>query len=120
MKYCGVTKGRTIELAETLPFPEGQNVRVTVEPWPSTLRPGSPQAIVLAMREPPHLRPPDVDELEAALESAKLPMHEGVILNLDENDLWIAACAREASATLVTRDSDLRQIDGLTVEDWTQ
>ena len=40
-------------------------------------------------------------------------------LALDENDLWIAACAREAGATLITRDTDFRQIDGLVVEDWT-
>ena len=40
-------------------------------------------------------------------------------LVLDENDLWIAACAREAGATLITRDTDFRQIDGLVVEDWT-
>jgi predicted nucleic acid-binding protein len=41
-------------------------------------------------------------------------------LTLDENDLWIAACAREAGATLTTRDTDFRQIDGLEVEDWTR
>jgi predicted nucleic acid-binding protein len=41
-------------------------------------------------------------------------------LALDENDLWIAASARDAGATLVTRDTDFRQIDGLTVQDWTQ
>ena len=41
-------------------------------------------------------------------------------LTLDENDLWIAACARSAGATLITRDTDLRQIDGLEVEDWTR
>ena len=41
-------------------------------------------------------------------------------LALDENDLWIAASARQAGATLVTRDTDFRQIEGLRVEDWTR
>ena len=41
-------------------------------------------------------------------------------LALDENDLWIAACALSISATLVSRDGDFRQIDGLKVEDWTK
>ena len=40
-------------------------------------------------------------------------------LALDENDLWIAACARATKATLVSRDGDFRQIEGLVVEDWT-
>jgi predicted nucleic acid-binding protein len=41
-------------------------------------------------------------------------------LTLDENDLWIAACAPASQATLVSRDGDFRQIDGLAVEDWTK
>jgi len=41
-------------------------------------------------------------------------------LVLDENDLWIAACALASQAVLVTRDGDFRQIDGLAVEDWTK
>ena len=41
-------------------------------------------------------------------------------LTLDENDLWIAACALASQVTLVSRDGDFRQIDGLTVEDWTK
>ena len=39
-------------------------------------------------------------------------------LALDENDIWIAACALSIQATLVSRDRDFRQIDGLIVEDW--
>ena len=41
-------------------------------------------------------------------------------LALDENDLWIAATARQAGATLVSRDSDFQRIDGLKIEDWTK
>lgn len=40
-------------------------------------------------------------------------------LALDENDLWIAATALAIDATLVSRDKDFQQIEGLIVEDWT-
>jgi predicted nucleic acid-binding protein len=36
-------------------------------------------------------------------------------LALDENDLWVAATALALGATLVSRDSDFRGIDGLPV-----
>ena len=36
-------------------------------------------------------------------------------LPLDENELWMAATALAIGATLVTRDSDFREIDGLAV-----
>ncbi len=41
-------------------------------------------------------------------------------LALDENDLWIAATALALGATLVSRDTDFREIDGLAIEDWTE
>jgi predicted nucleic acid-binding protein len=37
---------------------------------------------------------------------------------MDENDLWIAATALALGATLVSRDGDFKQIDGLSVENW--
>jgi predicted nucleic acid-binding protein len=40
-------------------------------------------------------------------------------LALDENDLWIAATPLAVGATLVSRDTDFRQIAGLSVADWT-
>jgi tRNA(fMet)-specific endonuclease VapC len=42
---------------------------------------------------------------------------KGVVL--DENDLWIAATALALGATLITRDKDFSQVDGLIVQDWT-
>ncbi|MGD0542130.1 MAG: PIN domain-containing protein [Tepidisphaeraceae bacterium] len=39
---------------------------------------------------------------------------------LGENDLWIAACAMDVDAFLVTRDQAFRQISGLKILDWTQ
>jgi predicted nucleic acid-binding protein len=38
---------------------------------------------------------------------------------LDENDLWIAATALKLRAILVTRDTDFKQVAGLSIEDWT-
>ena len=43
---------------------------------------------------------------------------QGKGLNLDENDLWLAATAMAEGAALVTRDNDFQQIDGLSVVDW--
>lgn len=40
-------------------------------------------------------------------------------LSLDENDLWIVATALALGVVLVSRDSDVQQIEGLTVQDWT-
>lgn len=39
-------------------------------------------------------------------------------LSLDENDLWIAATTLALGGTLVTRDTDFRKVDGLSVENW--
>ena len=43
---------------------------------------------------------------------------EGRGLNLDENDLWIAATAIAQGDRLVTRDQTLSQVPGLRAEDW--
>lgn len=40
-------------------------------------------------------------------------------LNLEDNDLWIAATALTLGAIIVTRDQAFAQIPGLQVEDWT-
>jgi tRNA(fMet)-specific endonuclease VapC len=37
---------------------------------------------------------------------------------IPENDIWIAALARQHQLTLVTRDEHFRAVDGLIVERW--
>jgi tRNA(fMet)-specific endonuclease VapC len=37
---------------------------------------------------------------------------------IPDNDIWIAAIARQHGLTLITRDAHFRDIDGLTTEDW--
>ena len=37
---------------------------------------------------------------------------------IPENDIWIAACARQHGLTLVTRDRHFDQVDGLQTEAW--
>jgi predicted nucleic acid-binding protein len=39
-------------------------------------------------------------------------------MNLNENDLWIAATGLAMGATVVTRDSDFQAIVGLPIVDW--
>lgn len=46
-------------------------------------------------------------------------MREQQGLAFDENDLWLAATASALGATLVTRDSDFRSVEGLATTDWT-
>lgn len=40
----------------------------------STVRKGTPAAILQAMRQPPHLTAPDVDTLEQAIATGRLPV----------------------------------------------
>jgi predicted nucleic acid-binding protein len=42
----------------------------------------------------------------------------GVALN--DNDLWIAACAVAWRARLISRDADFQRVPGVDVEDWTK
>lgn len=77
MTYKGVAKGKTIELEEPLPYPEGQSVSVWVEPLDGQSQPGLPTAIRQAMHELPYLNREDVDELERAIEEGKLPVYQG-------------------------------------------
>ena len=81
MSYTGWINGRTIELDEPLPFADGQAVKVSVETVAPVTRAGSPRTVLAATRQSPHLPPADVAALEAALLAAKLPTHDGLMLN---------------------------------------
>lgn len=81
MSYKGVTKGKTIELEQPLPYPEGQPVSVFVEPLAEHSPAGSPTAIRQVMQEPPHLKWEDVGELERAIEEGRFPVDQGSVLN---------------------------------------
>ena len=37
---------------------------------------------------------------------------------LPENDVWIAAIAKQHSLTVVTRDKHFKEVDGLLLEEW--
>jgi len=74
MVYKGIARGKTVELEERLPYPEGQLVSVSVEPLGEDAAPGSPSAIRRVMREAPHLTGEDVLEMEKAIERGKLPV----------------------------------------------
>ena len=76
MSYKGIAKGKLIELEEPLPFSEGQLVIVLVEALAGQPQAGSPTLIRQAMHEPPQLTAEAVDELERAIEEAKLPVRQ--------------------------------------------
>ena len=81
MSYTGWIKGRTIELEEPLPYADGQVVKVSIETTVPVTRAGSPRAVLAATRQSPHLPPADVAALEAVMLDAKLPPHDGLMLN---------------------------------------
>ncbi len=85
MTYKGIVKGNIIELEESLPYPEGQRVSVSIEPLGGYLPPGSPAAIRQVMHEPPHLQEEDVEILERAIEEGKLLIHHGSVFNESES-----------------------------------
>jgi hypothetical protein len=47
------------------------------------VRPGSPQALLRAMKELPRVRPADVDALDAAIASGRLPVRDGDLFEED-------------------------------------
>jgi hypothetical protein len=74
VNYRGRAKGSTIELAERLPFPDGQSLCVSVEAWPVPARRGSPAAVRQAMHGPPHLEASAMAALESAIADGKIPV----------------------------------------------
>jgi len=67
MDFIGVVRGKRIELVDILPYPEGQVVKISVEPLEEQLRPGSPLAIRQMMHQSPHLTEEDMAELEQVM-----------------------------------------------------
>lgn len=76
MTIKGIIRGKTIELEESLPFLEGQAVRVSVEPAQDESPPGVASSILQAMRAPPHLNVGDIDVFERALAEGRLPVRQ--------------------------------------------
>ncbi len=76
MSYKGIARGKTIELEDELPYPEGQLVSVSVAPLTAPLQPGVPAVVRQAMHDLPHLQWAQVDELERAITEAKLPVQD--------------------------------------------
>lgn len=76
MTYRGYARGRLIELEESLPYPEGQALNISVLPAESPAPQPTTERLRQAMRDPPHLSPQDVDELESAIAAGKLGVRE--------------------------------------------
>jgi len=74
MTYHGVVKGKRVEFDEELPFEDGQSVRVDIQPDTQQFPRGSPQAVLEAVRQPPHLEKADTDELERLIAEGQLPV----------------------------------------------
>jgi tRNA(fMet)-specific endonuclease VapC len=70
------------------------------------------QKILVALRIEP------VTELIANVYGGLKASLESQGLNLDDNDLWIAATAITQGSLLVTRDHIFTHVPGLQVEDW--
>jgi hypothetical protein len=66
----GIVQGSTVILEEGAVLPEGIEVLVT----PLQALPGSPQALLAAMKAEPHLKSEDVDEFERCIEEGKRPV----------------------------------------------
>ena len=77
LTYKGIVRGKTIELEEQLPFPEGQPVSISVEPLDEKPQLDLPAVVRQIMHGPPHLSWEDVDELERAIEKGRLPVYQG-------------------------------------------
>jgi hypothetical protein len=79
--YHGIAKGKMIELEEPLPYKDGQAISVLVQPIVGHPGPGSPGALLKAIRQPPHVTAEDVEALESAIREAELPVSPGDIFD---------------------------------------
>jgi predicted nucleic acid-binding protein len=97
------------ERMQELPESQQRHVLEIVRALQQTAPEGEPGSNLLQFAG---LFPPeDCDEIEKAIE-------EGCESINPDNDLWIAALARQYSLTLASRDAHFRDVDGLNVEEW--
>lgn len=74
MTYTGVARGKTIELDERVPYPEGQLVKISIEPIRSRARKGSPQEILAIVKSLPEIDLEYVAELERGIACGQMPV----------------------------------------------
>ncbi len=74
MTLKGIAKGRTIELDKPLPYRNGQEVQVSIEPLTKHPLSGSPSSVLDAVDGPPHLSSEAVDELLRVIEEGRRPV----------------------------------------------
>ncbi len=84
MSYKGIVQGKRIELEESLPYIDGQPVRVSIQPLEKDLRVGTPEAIRNAMQAPPRIGREAADEFDRLIEDAKLPVRPGRVFEESE------------------------------------
>lgn len=85
MNYKGIIRGKTIELEEPLPYEDGQPVSISVEPLVGRYPKGSKEAILEAVRKPPHLTKEDMDAFEQAIKDGELPVNDKGIFDEEED-----------------------------------
>lgn len=80
MTRKGIIRGKTIELNEPLPYPDGREVVISIEARSEAAPVGSPQAVLEAMRSLPRLSNEDVDLMERIIEEGRMPPRQtGVV-----------------------------------------
>jgi hypothetical protein len=86
MMTCqGTIQGGAIQLNRPLPFADGQAVNVSIEPVEQDdPPPGSPAAILAALKSTPPIDPSIVDEFERIIEESKRPIQPGGIFDEDD------------------------------------
>jgi len=83
MTYTGIARGKTIELEEQVPYPDGQRVKIAIEPIYAKAKPGSPSDILTVVRSLPDIALEDVAELERVIACGKLPVSSKGIFDDD-------------------------------------
>jgi len=86
MTYTGVVKGKIIELDEPLPYREGEIIKISIEPLDPKARPGSPAAVLAAMRALPDIDPTDIECLERAIARGRLPISSAAVFDGEPTD----------------------------------